>query len=89
MSTTTGTLGTGRGIDGRRMLVAIAVALLVGAGIGGAVTSAVVDDPATPGAAGAETAPVVQPAAWDPQKLDAMGKRQAAEPAIQEATGQG
>lgn len=88
MSTTTGTLQTGRGIDGRRMFVAIAVALVVGAGIGGAVTSAVIDDATTP-AAGAETAPAVQPAAWDPQKLDAMGKRQDAEPAIREATGQG
>lgn len=86
MSTTTGTLGTGRGIDGRRMAVALAVALAVGAGIGGAVTNAVTDEPAAP-ASGA--APGVQLGAWDPQKLDAMGKRQAAEPIIQEATGQG
>lgn len=88
MSATTGTVRAERGIDGRRVFVAVAVALAVGAGIGGAVTSAVIDGPGTP-AAGAETAPVVQPAAWDPQKLDAMDKRQAAEPAIQEATGQG
>lgn len=86
MSTTTGTLGTARGIDGRRLFVAIAVALAVGAGIGGAVTNAVIDDPVAP-ASGA--APGVRPTAWDPQKLESMGKRQAAEPIIQEATGQG
>ena len=80
---TTGTLIQRGGVEGRRLFAALAAATVIGAGIGSVFTNAVVDD----------TAPVPQvilsPGAWDPQKLDAMGKRQQAELVIREATGQG
>jgi large-conductance mechanosensitive channel len=80
---TTGTLIQRSGVEGRRLLAALAVATVIGAAIGSVVTVAVADD----------TAPasqvVLSPGAWDPQKLDAMGKRQEAELVIREATEQG
>ena len=84
MSSTTGTLTQRRGVEGRRLIAAIAASVVIGVGIGSVVTNAVVDDPVAPAAKA-----VLSPGAWDPQKLDAMGKRQDAELVIREATGQG
>jgi hypothetical protein len=72
-----GTLGTtARGVD-RRIVVAVALALAVGAVSGSLATRAVVD--------AEDAAPVVIASSWDAQKLDAIGKRQDAERVIRGA----
>jgi hypothetical protein len=80
---TTGTLTQRGGIQTRRVVAAIVASVAIGAGIGSVVTNAVADD-STPASQAN-----LSPGAWDPQKLDAMGKRQQAELVIREATGQG
>ena len=80
---TTGTLTQRGGIETRRVVAAIVVSVAIGAGIGSVLTNAVADDSAPASQAN------LSPGAWDPQKLDAMGKRQQAELVIREATGQG
>jgi hypothetical protein len=85
MSTSTGTLShERRGTQPRRLVAAIVASIAIGAGIGAVITNAVVDGSTTPA-----SQVVLSPGAWDPQKLDAMGKRQEAELVIREATGQG
>ncbi|HSL10920.1 MAG TPA: hypothetical protein VLA82_06360 [Actinomycetota bacterium] len=81
---TTGTMLQRRGVDGRRLFAAIAVATVIGVGIGSAVTNAAIDRPTAP-----EARVALSPGAWDQQKLDAMEKRQQAELVIREATDEG
>ena len=80
---TTGTITQRRGIETRRVVAAIVASVAIGAGIGSVLTNAAVENTAP------ESQVNLSPGAWDPQKLDAMGKRQQAELVIREATGQG